>query len=341
MKMIYGNPTKTLIRGLRLTRKFLSKLKDTDKSFYEECTALDLDSWDEKKHPNVLYSKKASDIIFEELIKDKPTMITRFGTTELSTIVSATTPFTLKNTVRLASGDLYVANIGIDDSVVDGICKLSGFFPADPRLVQKFVELTMSDIKYIDILASWCVQEKALKKELALATKIRFRDLEPYMHQLPWSRVLKGKKVLVIHPFTETIQEQYKKRSLLFDNPLVLPEFDLFTIKAVQSIAGSKTQFATWFDALESMKQQINMIDFDIAIIGCGAYGMPLAAHVKRIGKKAVHLGGQTQLLFGIKGKRWETGHDKIKAMFNEHWVYPSDNEKPKNFTVVEGGAYW
>ena len=86
---------------------------------------------------------------------------------------------------------------------------------------------------------------------------------------------------------------------------------------------------------------RINAIDFDIAIIGCGAYGMPLAAHVKRIGKKAVHLGGQTQLLFGIKGKRWETGHDKIKSMFNEHWVYPSNDERPKNFISVESGAYW
>ena len=26
--------------------------------------------------------------------------------------------------------------------------------------------------------------------------------------------------------------------------------------------------------------------------LGCGAYGFPLAAHVKRMGKKAIHMGG-------------------------------------------------
>ena len=46
--------------------------------------------------------------------------------------------------------------------------------------------------------------------------------------------------------------------------------------------------------------------DYDICLIGAGAYGFPLAAHVKRKGKKAIHLGGALQLLFGVKGKRWE-----------------------------------
>ena len=54
------------------------------------------------------------------------------------------------------------------------------------------------------------------------------------------------------------------------------------------------------------MKAQIDKEDFDICLIGAGAYGFPLAAYVKRKGKKAVHLGGALQLLFGIKGSRWE-----------------------------------
>lgn len=49
------------------------------------------------------------------------------------------------------------------------------------------------------------------------------------------------------------------------------------------------------------MKDEIDKRDYDIALIGCGAYGFPLAAHIKRSGKKAVHLGGALQLLFGIK----------------------------------------
>ena len=65
----------------------------------------------------------------------------------------------------------------------------------------------------------------------------------------------------------------------------------MHTIKAVQTIADQQdSRFDTWFDALEYMKDEISKVDFDIALIGCGAYGMCLAAHVKRLGKQAVHL---------------------------------------------------
>jgi hypothetical protein len=71
------------------------------------------------------------------------------------------------------------------------------------------------------------------------------------------------------------------------------------------------------------MKAVIDGKDFDVAIIGCGAYGFPLAAHLKRLGKKAIYMGGATQLLFGIKGKRWDN-YRLISNFFNEHWVRPS-----------------
>ncbi|WP_274095727.1 hypothetical protein [Riemerella anatipestifer] len=41
----------------------------------------------------------------------------------------------------------------------------------------------------------------------------------------------------------------------------------------------------TWFDALEDMKNKIDLVDFDVAIIGCGAYGLPLASYIKNKGK--------------------------------------------------------
>jgi hypothetical protein len=167
-------------------------------------------------------------------------------------------------------------------------------------------------------------------------------SLEPYLQKDPWTQVLEGKKILVIHPFNETIESQYfNNRKNLFEDKRVLPEFkSLETIKAVQTLAGNKDNFNDWFEALGYMKNEINKKDFDIAIIGCGAYGFPLAAHVKRIGKKAVHLGGPTQLLFGIKGKRW-VERDDFKSIINDYFVYPDNNDKPQNSIKVEDGCYW
>src|SRR5574344_1335686 len=102
--------------------------------------------------------------------------------------------------------------------------------------------------------------------------------------------MIENKKVLVIHPFIKTIEKQYTRREKLFKNPLILPLFELKTIKAVQSIGGDNNEYKDWFDALSWMESEMDKIDYDIVFIGCGAYGFPLAAHAKRMGKKAVHL---------------------------------------------------
>ena len=168
--------------------------------------------------------------------------------------------------------------------------------------------------------------------------------LEPWLASgRPWSAALAGKKVLVIHPFESTIQEQYKRRELIFPNSEILPRFELKTLKAVQTLCGEKDErFDTWFEALDYMYEQALNIDFDVAIIGCGAYGMPLASKLKDAGKQAIHLGGATQLLFGIKGYRWENHYPtKIATFFNDAWVRPLAEEKPSNARTVEKGCYW
>lgn len=168
--------------------------------------------------------------------------------------------------------------------------------------------------------------------------------LNPFFSHIPWTRALEGKKVLVVHPFAETIQKQYLQREFLFENN-ILPKFQLFTVKAVQSIAANNTQFSDWFEALNYMKLQIDKHDYDICLIGCGAYGFSLAAHVKRKGKKAVHLGGSLQLLFGIRGRRWENpdynSQYNYSKFMNEYWVRPNDSERPNAANKVEGACYW
>lgn len=97
---------------------------------------------------------------------------------------------------------------------------------------------------------------------------------------------------------------------------------------------------SNWFDALEDMKRQIDETDFDIALIGCGAYAFNLAAHVKRKGKKGITLCGGLQTLFGIYGARHEEDFKKM-GILNEYWVRPKSKERPSGFQNVENGAYW
>jgi len=125
----------------------------------------------------------------------------------------------------------------------------------------------------------------------------------------------------------------------LFERKDILPQFELKTLKAVQSIAGQSCGFSSWFDALEYMYQQAASIDFDIAIIGCGAYAFPLACKLKKIGRSTITMCGATQILFGIKGRRWE--NSTISKFYNNAWVSPSREEIPVDYKKIEDGCYW
>lgn len=286
--------------------------------------------------------QQASDLIKIKLLSDEPLMICRFGSTELSCVLT----YYFANQHRSPSGKAADYFRGVTSAsrwkneIIGAMCNNGGFFPPSIELLEKFSKLMLEDMKLVDILGTCLDEEKLLSHYLSNAVKVRLPDIEPYYHQNPWTDALEGKTVLVIHPYEESIIKQYAKRKLLFKDERILPDFELKTIKAVQSIANSKTEFTTWFDAYDYMCNQISDTDFDIAIIGCGAYGFPLSAHVKRVGKKAVQMGGPTQIMFGIKGKRWEE-HPFISTLINEHWVRPSQSETPADYSKVEDGCYW
>jgi hypothetical protein len=281
----------------------------------------------------------ASDYIKDLINSQKPIMIARFGSTELSCMVDyihLTTKY--KYTKYIKSK---ISSYGFTEQTITDAYTWSGIFPANIEILSKFSELMIQETSNVDVLGSWREEESYLKDRLKNSVVVKLTDLEPYYHDNPWSSSLYEKKVLVIHPFAKTIESQYKKRELLFKNPNILPKFELQVLKAVQTLSAEEGfLYDNWFDALDSMKNQIDKIDFDIAIIGCGAYGFPLAAYVKKIGKKAIHMGGATQILFGIKGSRWES-IPFFQNMMNEHWVRPSTEETPSKANLVENSCYW
>lgn len=224
----------------------------------------------------------------------------------------------------------------------DQVCICSGFFPNEEEMLQRWAVLETEASRFVDVLGTmdfygeeWCASKLCTQAMLMPASGIT-------PDSSGWTSFLKGKKVLVIHPFKDTIEKQYNmNRKNIYSNPDVLPEFDLQCIQAVQTLADQQDErFRDWFEALDYMTEEVSKRDFDIALIGCGAYGFPLAARIKQMGKMAIHMGGSLQTLFGIKGSRWDT-HKKVSNNYNEFWVYPSDAEKPLGAEKVENACYW
>ncbi len=273
-----------------------------------------------KKRLKLLSDKTANDLIKKMINSEKPFMIGRYGGTEFSTL------FKLKN----------------EDDAIEELNRLSGFFPKDKQLLPKFKKIYAESARQVDVLAIWLYKYYFNKKKEVIVSLpninalISLESLNTYKNN--WTQSLVGKRVLIIHPFKKTIEYQYKNKKQI----KIIPNFkSLKVIQAVQSSRGEKIKFKDWFEALEYIKKQINKNknNFDIALIGCGAYGFPLAAHVKKIGKQAIHIGGTLQLLFGIKGRRWE---EVEKINFPKNWIYPLLEDTPKKLKEIkDGNSYW
>lgn len=292
----------------------------------------------------VQYKGQAANDLLRDLIKKSSDglMVTKFGGFELTFVVCS-----MLYSKGLTWNDYkhyILCDIDLDKAkTLKGLCHNAGFFPYNKELGNKYMQLVLDDIRDIDILGSYQRQEIYLENQLGHSIKV---DLDgyyaPFLWSNPWTKELKDKRVLVIHPFTESIKKQYKQRDKLFEDPDVLPQFkELILVKAVQSIAGNQTGFNDWFEALRYMEREIDKYDFDIALVGCGAYGMNISAYIKRKGKIAIHLAGWTQMLFGIYGNRWLIDQPEYSKFINRYWIRPSDSEKPKDANAIESGCYW
>lgn len=220
---------------------------------------------------------------------------------------------------------------------------VAGIYPYNFQNYCKFAKEYSQALKFIDALAIWNTILSDLEKNIChqiKATPISLQDIEPYFHNKPWSSHLKNKKVLVISPFADTILKQYAIREQIWTRD-ILPKFELTTIKYPNAnTVDHKNQYNSTFDVIEVVKHQMDSIDYDVALIGVGAASIPLTAYAKKCNKIGIHMGGATQILFGIRGKRWDNIAE-FHTFFNKYWTRPSKEETPEKVELVEGACYW
>lgn len=285
---------------------------------------------------NQLNNEDAGKALAERILSSKPLAAGRIGLFELAA--------------------MRMCEFGIEKKyqlVMDNIYNCAGFFPNDITLLDPFLNEMKSAMAKMDFIAPsgqflenyfinhYTGKDIIVSKSFDLFEICRLKEV--------WTPALKGKKVLVVTPFAKTVETQYQKREFIFSGTDILPKFQLLTYQSLMTVGDLKDdRFETWFDALKFMEKEILDLDFDIALLGCGAYGFPLAARIKKAGKQAVHMGGVLQILFGIMGKRWDgtrTGgsvqiREDIAPYYNEYWTYPLE-EKPSEASKVEYGPYW
>ncbi len=185
------------------------------------------------------------------------------------------------------------------------------------------------------------------------AIRVPLRSLEPYYvnPEDAWTRVLEGQKVAVVSSFADTITQQLQKREQIWPHThqYYLPQNATFlpikTHYAPVLAQGNKdahwpSTITSWSDAVQYIVKQVLESGASIALLGCGGLAMPIAYALKQHNISSVVMGGSIQVLFGIKGKRWET-HSVISKFWNPHWINPAPHEIPGAAHQIEGGCYW
>lgn len=179
-----------------------------------------------------------------------------------------------------------------------------------------------------------------------------FEVIEPYYliekGIVPWSHKLIGKKVLIISPFVDTFKKQINNKFHFYgdDAPeekrIFHKDQQFIFYKAYNTLAGNNIH-NNWYQTFGIMCNDIKKLDFDVALVSCGGYGLPICNYIKSLGKSAIYVGGALQLLFGVNGKRWADHSviSHVSSLPNNKWTWPSESETIKSNTVVEGGCYW
>jgi len=235
----------------------------------------------------------------------------------------------------------------------------AGIFPSTPESIESFCIDYIEALQNVDVMAEgWYEPLKKVEKEILdnlnpNRVKVLLRNLEPYYVKpsLRWTQYLNGKRVAIINSFAETCEQQtYMSKAIWPNNTETLLPQDTTWIPIQTyyspTLAGKNinTQWPEYVinykDAVNDVVERVLESKAHIAIIGCGGMGMIIGSKLKDAGLKCIVMGGATQILFGIRGKRWEN-HNIISTFFNDAWVVPNPKNIPSNYSLVENGCYW
>lgn len=272
--------------------------------------------------------EEANALIKEYLKSDEPFALCRLGSAEF-TLVQLYDEHRLFHSKRLPQSNMY------------------GIFHNNPDEVGQWVDLLRHDCKDIDIMGYF---DDHPIEEYVICTscpkdmqQIRLEQIEAMLYEDPWTLALEGKKVLLVSPFVEAMVAQYPHMDSIYTSQKMLPpNLSLKTLKSVWFSGDPEDEFDTWFDALNYLYEEAMKIDFDVALLSCSAFGFNLAPMLKRAGKQAIQYGGALQMLFGIRGARWDNYPPYMK-FYNDAWIRAPKTEAPSKGFVkkMDDGCYW
>jgi hypothetical protein len=168
-------------------------------------------------------------------------------------------------------------------------------------------------------------------------------DIFHYIYSRPFTTAMRGKRILIVSCFCDSIQAKLDVRKRIYDGVDLFPDCSFVFIRPPVTNGDNPSDE---FDVeLERFYRRLDELrgKYDVALLSCGGYANPIANYIyENHGASAIYVGGVLQMYFGIYGGRWlkERG-DVMKLFLNEYWSRPLEKERPAGHSAIEGGCYW
>jgi hypothetical protein len=272
-----------------------------------------------------------NDILFQKVLQKEPFIIPRIAGIENNIAVWKTMDSKFQRVMK--------NNAGI---------KISNQYSCD-----KYSKMYFKAFKNCEIYTGWdkpgdgfsgkvYTKTHEYTEEIAKGKKIwgRCLDVFNYIYSNTWTQGLKGKRILIVSAFCDTIEKQLDKPVYPVN---LFPDCTFVFIKPPQTQGDNPSQ--EWNLEIDEFYYHLNkkVNDYDIALVSAGGYGNLICNYIfEEHNKSAIYVGGVLQMYFGIYGQRWLIELPSIVKMYmNEYWVRVSENERPMGYKQIEAGAYF
>jgi len=230
----------------------------------------------------------------------------------------------------------------------------AGVFPTTPVSITNWISKTLAAIQDSDLLvAGWykpiAVHELDFLRDIGTrGPYLPLRALEPYYvpEAYQWTSALEGRRVAVVSSFAETACVQATRAAAVWSGRAVLPKAVYLPVETRYSprLAQGRAEWPdtikSWDAAVAHIVNRVMEQHAEIVLIGCGGLGMVIGHELRMRGKVCIVMGGAIQVLFGIKGQRWQN-HSIISSFWNDAWVWPRFEDIPGGADEVENRCYW
>lgn len=212
-----------------------------------------------------------------------------------------------------------------------------------------FVDISETIKSDVNFLNSYCSNKPLFFKE-----QIEVLDpgtlLDTNKINNPWTKQLKGKRVLVVSSHEKTILKQWDNIENIWKGKTneICPFELVGVVRSPFNPQIDSRQYpncGSWDQTLDYMKKLIDSYDYDVLLSGSAVFSPSLADHAKKSGKIGITICGAIQLFFGILGSRWVNNQcfSEWRKLFNDNWIYPLEEDLPNNKSMFDSyeKAYW